>query len=127
MSQTITTERGILAGCPFATMTARVYLGPVLQEASSLPRLEATDTWVDDIGADFGDTVPEKAAERLSLDAATFVACFKRSKLEARVWKIGFVALSALALRFVNAWPAVKLPGTLLFSLACGTWEWTVP
>ena len=45
-------------------MMARVYLGPVLQEVFTLPGLETADTWVDDIGADFGDRVPEKAAER---------------------------------------------------------------
>eukprot|EP00439_Symbiodinium_sp_Y106_P050547 s3750_g6.t1 len=36
-------------------MMARVYLGPVLQEVFTLPGLETADTWVDDIGADFGD------------------------------------------------------------------------
>ena len=49
LSQGILPSTGILAGCPFATMIARVYLGPVLKEAYSFIGVTNVDTWVDDI------------------------------------------------------------------------------
>ena len=54
--------RGISAGCPFATMMARVFLGPIMKEAAALRHLTALDTWVDDVGADFEARFPEQVA-----------------------------------------------------------------
>ena len=51
LSEGILPARGILAGCPFATMMARVYLQPIMQEAAQLRSITALDTWVDDIGS----------------------------------------------------------------------------
>ena len=70
MSQGILPKTDILAGCPFATMMARVYLGPILTEADKLPGLTNVDTCVDDVGADFGGRQPSLVAE-LSSKAVT--------------------------------------------------------
>ncbi|CAE7947685.1 unnamed protein product, partial [Symbiodinium sp. KB8] len=67
-------QKGIPAGCPLAIAMARVFLAPILREASTCEGLAGLDTWVDDIGADFEDKRLEWAkADRVSDPWATVV------------------------------------------------------
>ncbi|CAE7888795.1 unnamed protein product [Symbiodinium necroappetens] len=52
LSEGIKPQKGIPAGCPLAITMARVFLAPILREASTCEGLAGLDTWVDDIGVD---------------------------------------------------------------------------
>ncbi|CAE7453123.1 unnamed protein product, partial [Symbiodinium sp. KB8] len=72
LSEGIKPQKGIPAGCPLAITMARVFLAPILREASTCEGLAGLDTWVDDIGADFEDKRPA-VADRVSDPWATVV------------------------------------------------------
>ena len=95
LSEGILPARGILAGCPFATMMARVYLLPIMQEAAQLRSITALDTWVDDIGADFEARYPEQAAFAVYEGYKTLRRLLEGSDLK----KTGFLCTTAEARR----------------------------
>ena len=95
LSEGILPARGILAGCPFATMMARVYL--IMQEAAQLRSITALDTWVDDIGADF--EYPEQAAFAVYEGYKTLRRLLEGSDLRLSLKKTGFPCTTAEARR----------------------------
>ena len=99
LSEGILPARGILAGCPFATMMARVYLQPIMQEAAQLHSITALDTWVDDIGADFEARHPEQAAFAVYEGYKTLRRLLEGSDLRLSLKKTGFLCTTAEARR----------------------------
>ena len=99
LSEGILPARGILAGCPFATMMARVYLQPIMQEAAQLRSITALDTWVDDIGADFEARYPEQAAFAVYEGYKTLRRLLEGSDLRLSLKKTGFLCTTAEARR----------------------------
>ena len=99
LSEGILPARGILAGCPFATMMARVYLQPIMQEAAQLHSVTALDTWVDDIGADFEARHPEQAAFAVYEGYKTLRRLLEGSDLHLSLKKTGFLCTTAAARR----------------------------
>ena len=99
LSEGILPARGILAGCPFATMMARVYLQPIMQEAARLRSITALDTWVDDIGADFEARYPEQAAFAVYEGYRTLRRLLEGSDLRLSLKKTGFLCTTAEARR----------------------------
>ncbi|CAE7648448.1 unnamed protein product, partial [Symbiodinium necroappetens] len=92
MSESITPQRGILAGCPFATVTARVFLKPILQQASSSPGLKGLDTWVDDIGTDYESSSPILVAQQALSGFRQLATLLEQSGLKLSGEKTGFLA-----------------------------------
>ena len=92
LSEPITPQRGILAGCPFATVMARVFLKPILQQASSSPGLKGLDTWVDDIGADFESSSPILVAQHALSGFRQLATLLEQSGLKLSREKTGFLA-----------------------------------
>ncbi|CAE7770321.1 unnamed protein product [Symbiodinium microadriaticum] len=72
LSEGIWPKRGIPAGCPLAITMARVFLAPILREASTCEGLAGLDTWVDDIGK-LGKLKVPVEADRVSDPWATVV------------------------------------------------------
>ena len=99
LSEGILPARGILAGCPFATMMARVYLQPIMQEAAQLRNITALDTWVDDIGADFEARYPEQAAFAVYEGYKTLRRLLEGRDLRLSLKKTGFLCTTAEARR----------------------------
>ena len=99
LSEGILPARGILAGCPFATMMARVDLQPIMQEAAQLRSITALDTWVDDIGADVEARYPEQAAFAVYEGYKTLRRLLEGSDLRLSLKKTGFLCTAAEARR----------------------------
>ena len=99
LSEGILPARGILAGCPFATMMARVYLQPIMLAAAQLHSITALDTWVDDIGADFEARHPEQAAFAVYEGYRTLRRLLEGSDLRLSLKKTGFLCTTAEARR----------------------------
>ena len=97
LSEGILPARGILAGCAFATMMARVYLQPIMQEAAQLRHITALDTWVDDIGADFEARHPEQAAFAVYEGYKALRRLLEGSDLRLSLKKTGFLRPTAEA------------------------------
>ncbi|CAE7523445.1 unnamed protein product [Symbiodinium sp. CCMP2592] len=92
LSESITPQRGILAGCPFATVMARVFLQPILQEVSCSPGLQGLDTWVDDIGADYESSSPILVAKQALSGYRQLATLLTQSGLKLSEEKTGFLA-----------------------------------
>ncbi|CAE7835700.1 unnamed protein product [Symbiodinium sp. CCMP2592] len=92
LSACIHPEKGILAGCRFATAMARVYLKPILQDVSSCEGLKGLDTWVDDIGADFEAHSPLQVAKQAFAGYRKLATLLADSGLKLSEEKTGFLA-----------------------------------
>ncbi|OLP99123.1 hypothetical protein AK812_SmicGene18339 [Symbiodinium microadriaticum] len=103
LSEGIRPKRGIPAGCPLAITMARVFLAPILREASTCEGLAGLDTWVDDIGADFEDKRPAVVARQALTGYRVLAEGLKGSGLKISGTKTGFLASTKEARKELQA------------------------
>ena len=103
LSEGIWPKRGIPAGCPLAITMARVFLAPILREASTCEGLAGLDTWVDDIGADFEDKRPAVVARQALTGYRVLAEGLKGSGLKISGTKTGFLASTKEARKELQA------------------------
>ena len=103
LSEGIRPQKGIPAGCPLAITMARVFLAPILREASTCEGLAGLDTWVDDIGADFEDKRPAVVARQALTGYRVLAEGLKGSGLKISGTKTGFLASTKEARKELQA------------------------
>ncbi|OLP75817.1 hypothetical protein AK812_SmicGene44330 [Symbiodinium microadriaticum] len=103
LSEGIKPQKGIPAGCPLAITMARVFLAPILREASKCEGLAGLDTWVDDIGADFEDKRPGVVARQALTGYRVLAEGLRESGLKISKTKTGFLASTKEARKELQA------------------------
>ena len=109
-SETLRPAKGILAGRPFATVMAKIYLWDLTRDALLNQRPFQITTWVDDVGMDTANRSCRAAAVHMVSCYSAFVAGLVPSGLDMAVEKSGFV-VSSKELRRELRLLLRKLPG----------------
>ena len=109
-SETLRPEKGILAGRPFATVMAKIYLWDLTRDALLNQRPFQITTWVDGVGVDTANRSCRAAAVHMVSCYSAFVAGLVPSGLDMAVEKSGFV-VSSKELRRELRLLLRKLPG----------------
>ena len=93
-SETLRPAKGILAGRPFATVMAKIYLWDLTRDVLLNQRPFQITTWVDDVGMDTANRSCRAAAVHMVSCYSAFVAGVVPSGLDMAVEKSGFVVSS---------------------------------